>query len=424
MAGLCLGGARGLSATAALCAVLALPGAVLSSAHDGGVCVVRGTLEGRIGVELRLPDRWNGRYYQIGTGGFAGRIFPESLAWEAAKGNAAAMTDSGHRGEPMDARWAAGDARAVEDYGFHSIKVLSDAANKLIATYYGRAPAHRYFAGCSNGGRQALMAAQRYPADWDGVIAGAPANLWTRQLASFAGLQRRLAQLPPLDLATLRQVQREALATCPATSVESGIALRPTACRYRANDQRIAAVVAAGFEPTSAPSWAGWIVPGPTDPAAQVALAENAFRYLLRDEPSWTLAVGPRPISAAARRALDGDARGFAAFRRRGGKIVSYFGWGDPLIAPRPHLAWQRSLGASRDYYRLFMVPGMAHCQGGGVPDAFGQSPASPAAAADPAHDIRAALEAWVEAGRAPERLVAVRRQDGCIAERRTLRPL
>ena len=123
-----LGGARGLSAASALCAALTLPGAALSGVHDEGVCIVRGTLEGRIGFELRMPDRWNGRYYQIGTGGFAGRIFPESLAWEAVKGNAAAMTDGGHRGDSMDARWAAGDRRALEDYGHRSIKATSDAA--------------------------------------------------------------------------------------------------------------------------------------------------------------------------------------------------------------------------------------------------------------------------------------------------------
>ncbi|MCA1662143.1 MAG: tannase/feruloyl esterase family alpha/beta hydrolase [Novosphingobium sp.] len=402
---------------------MTLPGATLSGFHDDGVCVVRGTLEGRIGFELRLPDAWNGRYYQIGTGGFAGTIFPESLAWEAAKGNAAAMTDAGHRGEPMDARWAAGDARAVEDYGHRSIRLLSDAAAALIAGYYGRPARYRYFAGCSNGGRQALMAAQRYPTDWDGIVAGAPANLWTRQLTSFAELQGQLAQWPPLDAAMLAQVQREALATCPRRTVERGVALRPLACKYRPRDPRVAAIAAAGYEPTSASSWSGWAVPDPAGSSAQVVFAENAFRYLLGNDPAWTVRDGARPIADRTRRTLDADARDFSQFRKRGGKIVSYFGWADPLIAPRPHLDWQHSLRDSRDFYRLFMVPGMSHCQGGGVPDAFGQSPASPAAAADPQHDIRAALEAWVETDRTPERLVAVRWQDGRIVERRTLRP-
>jgi len=384
------------------------------------VCIVRGTLEGRIGFELRMPDRWNGRYYQIGTGGFAGRIFPESLAWEAVKGNAAAMTDGGHRGDSMDARWAAGDRRALEDYGHRSIKATSDAAARLIAAYYGRPARKRYFAGCSNGGRQALMAAQRYPADWDGIVAGAPANLLTRQLTSFAHLQRRLAALPPLDAATLARVHRAALARCPRGTVEAEIALAPERCRYRARDPRIAAIAAAGYEPTSTAGWTGWSVAAPGVPAAQVTFAEQAFRHLLHDEPGWTLQDRARPASAVTRRALDADGD-LRAFRRRGGKIVSYFGWADPLIAPRPHLAWQRSLGPSRHFYRLFMVPGMGHCQGGGVPDAFGQSPASPAAAADPEHDIRAALEAWVETGRAPERLVAVRWEGGRVAERRVL---
>lgn len=385
--------------------------------------MVRGTLEGRIGFELRLPDAWNGRYYQIGTGGFSGTIFPESLAWEAGRGNAAAMTDSGHRGASRDASWAAGDRRAIEDYGFRASKILSDAAAKLVLAYYGRRAAYRYFAGCSNGGRQALMAAARYPADWDGVIAGAPANPWTEQLASFARLQRRLAKLPPLDPATLAQAQSEALAACPPGSVENGAALRPDECRFRSPDPRVAAIAAAGYEPTSASSWAGWSVPGPAGPPAQTEFAENAFRYLLRNDPGWTVPSGSLGVAPAARRALDVEASALAAFRRRGGKIVSYFGWADPLIAPWPHLAWQRKVGGTRDFYRLFMVPGMGHCQGGNMPDAFGQSPASPSASADPGSDIRSALEAWVERGRAPETLTAVRWEGGRIAARQTLRP-
>ena len=384
--------------------------------------MVRGTLEGRIGFELRLPDRWNGRYYQIGTGGFAGRIYPESLAWEAAKGNAAAMTDSGHQAEPMDAGWAAGDRRAIEDYGHRSIKVLSDAAASLVRSYYGRAAEHRYFAGCSNGGRQALMAAQRYPADWDGVVAGAPANLWTRQLTSFARLQGKLAALPPLDAEELARTQQAALAACPPGTVEAGIASAPERCRYRPTDPRVAAIAEAGYVPTGASGWVGWIVAGPDAPAAQVTFAEQAFRHLLHDDPDWTVREPARRPSAAEPRALDADG-GLSAFRKRGGKVLSYFGWADPLIAPRPHLAWQRLLGPSRDFYRLFMVPGMEHCQGGGVPDSFGQSPASPAASRDPEHDIRAALEAWVERGIAPERLVAVRWDAGRIVARRTMRP-
>ena len=399
-----------------------LPNAQIAATHEAGVCIVRGTIDRRVGFELRLPDGWNGRYYQIGTGGFAGTIFPDSLAWEAAKGNAAAMTDAGHKGDPMDARWAEDNPEAVIDYGWRAIKLTSDAASALIRSYYGRASAHRYFAGCSNGGRQALMAGQRWPADWDGIVAGAPANLWTRQFATFASLQQQLAGIP-LDLAAIR---RDALAACPKGTVSGGVALAPMRCHYKPSDSRVAAIAAAGYEPTSAdPEWAHWIVNPDPEAPSQRRFAEQSWRRLLGKGAGWTIA-DYRPGDTAdpgLGETLDSD-RSLEPFRKRGGKIISYFGWGDAVIAPRPHLAWYRSLPDTAPYYRLFMVPGMAHCQGGDVPDAFGQSPVSPALSDDPRHDIRRAIEAWVEQGRVPTTIAAVQRDsNGAVIARRTLNP-
>ncbi len=386
--------------------------------HDGKNCRVEVQIAGRVGFQLWLPDAWNGRYYQIGTGGFAGQIFPDSLAWDAAKGNAVAMSDAGHRGDPMDAGWAMGDRQAVIDYGYRSIKTTSDAARVLIRRYYGRAANHRYFAGCSNGGRQALMAAMRWPMDWDGIVAGSPAALWTQQLASFAALQRQVERSPPIDPA---KVQREAWATCPKGTITNGVALDPERCHYRPADPLVRAIVAAGYEPTATGAWGKWIVNPDPAAASQRRFAEGGYRYLLRSNPGWQIAaydaVHDRPDAGVAE-TLDAT-RSLAAFRAKGGRIISYFGWADAVIAPRPYLAWYDGQGAQRrDWFRLFMVPGMFHCQGGGVPDAFGQSPASPAAAPDAEHDIRRALEAWVEDGRAPDRLAT----RGDLATR-TLRP-
>lgn len=129
------------------------------------ICRVRGVARpdpsSRIGFEVWLPARgWTGRYVQLGNGGFAGNIDLPGLAAESARGNAAAMTDTGHKADRFDASWAAGQPERIADYGHRSIKATSDAARALIRAYYGRAPEHRYFVGCSNGGRQALMAAQ------------------------------------------------------------------------------------------------------------------------------------------------------------------------------------------------------------------------------------------------------------------------
>ena len=356
--------------------------------YKDGVCIVTGMIAGRVGFELRMPDDWNGRYYQIGTGGFSGKIFPESLAWDAAKGNAVAMSDAGHRADPMDARWAKNNPEAVVDYGWRAIKLTSDASRLLIRAYYGHPAKHHYFAGCSNGGRQALIAAQRWPTEWDGIVAGAPLALWTRQFATFASLQKRLRG-KTIDAGA---IGREARAACPAGTLSGDVALDPEQCRYRPHDPDVAAITAAGYEPTATGGWPTWIT-GTAHPVQSVFAGQA--HYIL----------GNKRLNFRATFDATGS---LAAFRARGGKIISYFGWGDAALAPHPFAAWYDAQGAKRrDWFRLFMVPGMDHCQGGEVPDAFGQSLVSPAAAPDADHDIRRALEAWVEQGRVPAQLIA-----------------
>jgi feruloyl esterase len=209
-------------------------------------------------------------------------------------------------------------------------------------------------------------------------------------------------------------------------------------CLTATQAETLRQIQAEGFEPSSAAApenWSRWIVN--PDPAAQSQLtfAIQAFRYLLTDNPEWRVQdFNPnrdraRPDVLAA---LDADAVDFARFQARGGRIISYFGWGDALISPRAGIGYYRRVVAraggiarASAFYRLFMVPGMLHCQGGGVPDSFGQSPASPALQPDPEHDVRAALERWVERGKAPEFLTAVQYEKGRrVASSRVLRPV
>lgn len=415
-----------------------------STIETAPACRVRGIARpipaSRITFELWLPrDRWNGRYYQLGNGGFAGNIHFPSLAAEVARGNAAASTDTGHVGTGFDASWAAGRPERIVDYGHRSIKATSDAAHRLIRAYYGR-PAHRrYFAGCSNGGRQALMAAQRYPEDWDGIIAGAPANMWTRQLTTFASLQHRLRSVPGawIPPAKLPAIQRAALASCPPGSVRGGVAENPPACRFdparllcRAAEtdhcltapqvESLRRIQAAGYEPTSAAApdgWRDWILKVDPKANSQLTFATEAFRYLFGRGPRWTVRQFDRErdeVDPRLQRVLDADALDYGAFRRRGARIISYFGWADPVISPRTGLAYYRRVAAAaggyvpaQDFYRLFMVPGMAHCQGGVGPVSFGQSIIAPPLSGHRRHDIRAALEAWVEQGIPPDELIA-----------------
>jgi feruloyl esterase len=240
--------------------------------HQDGVCIVTGMIAGRVGFELRMPDDWNGRYYQIGTGGFSGKIFPVSLAWDAAKGNAVAMSDAGHRADSMDARWAKDNPEAVIDYGWRAIKLTSDASRALIRAYYGRPAKHHYFAGCSNGGRQALIAAERWPNEWDGIVAGAPLALWTQQFATFASLQARLRG-KTMDAAA---IGREARAACPLDTVTNGVALDPERCRYRPRDTDVAAIIAAGYEPTATGDWPTWIA-DPKGPVQSVMAGQAHY---------------------------------------------------------------------------------------------------------------------------------------------------
>jgi feruloyl esterase len=408
------------------------------------LCRVRGVAQptpvSRIGFELWLPARsWNGRYYQLGNGGFAGNIHLPSLAAEAARGNAAAATDTGHSGSGFDASWAAGQPERVVDYGHRSIKSTSDAAGSLIAAYYGRPPARRYFAGCSNGGRQALMAAARYPEDWDGIIAGAPANPWTEQLANFAAIQHQLRAVPggwlPVD--KLPAIQRRALAACrPAARVADGVAADPRHCPFdpaamqcRGAEIRdcltppqvrsVRRLIAAGYQPTGAAlpgGWDQWITATDTATPSQYSFATQAMRHLAA-RPDWEPRDFRQDDLKALRRLsplLDIRAGDLARFRDRGGRIIGYFGWADPLIAPGLGTGFYGEVtkamsgaAATQRFYRLFMIPGMLHCQGGPGATSFGQSLPAPAARADRQHDIRRALEAWVEQGIPPAAIVA-----------------
>ncbi len=434
------------------------------------VAVARPTSDSRIAFELWLPKAWNGRYSQLGNGGFAGNIDRASLANEIRRGNAAAMTDTGHKAGQFDASWALGHPEKVVDYGYRSIKVTADASRWLIRAYYGREARRRYYIGCSNGGRQALMAAQRYPSDWDGILAGSPAVYWTRQLASFAAIQHRLRARPEnwIAVSKLPVIQRAATAQCPAAAANGRQCLldaRELLCRGADGSGCLTAAQAItfnliqsgpegprgerlyyGFEPTGAAlpnNWNQWILNPDRDAPSNLAFATQAFRYLILDRPDWTVeefdlaqdfaraserTIAGRQLAAI----LDADDPDLARFAHRGGKMIMYIGWADAVISPTAGLAYyqnvMRRMGwDTQRFFRLFLVPGMQHCQGGLAPNSFGQAWIAPSMKADPEHDIRLALEAWVERGRKPGSLIAAKyegdQRSGRLLATQQLRP-
>jgi feruloyl esterase len=298
-----------------------------------------------------------------------------------------AATDTGHRADAFDASWARNHPEKIIDYGYRSLRETSRVAKALVREYYGEGARYSYFTGCSNGGRQALMAAQRFPEDWDGILAGAPAYAWTRQLATFAWIQH-------------------ALRTESADAVRRLVSEGP-------RDPQTGERLYFGFE---------------VDPAAEASaqrqFAEQFFRNMVHDDPHWRVEdfagrrdfdfAQQRPVGREAlSRVLDATDADLTAFEQRGGKLLMYFGRADALISPDAGVDYYervvaRAGGTERTqaFFRLFMVPGMAHCQGGAAPHAFGQAGIVPGLRDDPEHDIRRALEAWVEQGRAPERIV------------------
>ncbi|MBW8812271.1 MAG: tannase/feruloyl esterase family alpha/beta hydrolase [Caulobacterales bacterium] len=363
---LALTGAGPRDCAAMAAAALLHDGRVVWAEVSDGACRIGAELAptagSRIGVQLWLPlARWSGRYVQLGTGGFAGTIPTPALAAEVARGNAVGVTDTGHVGEDgFDARWAAGRPEAVAGYGYRSIKVAADAARALTAAFYGRAPAWRYFVGCSNGGRQGLMAAQRYPDDWDGVLAGAPALDWTGQLSRFARIQQALrrpgAAIPVAKLPLIQAAARAGRRVPTCRGADARDCLTP-------GQQAALAHIARDFDPAYAATpggWDTWIVN--PDPAAQTqaTFAEGFFRHMVQDRPDWRL----EDLSAAdLRRAralspvLDAQA-GLSRFRARGGKLVIYTGLADPVISPRPVIAYHQRAGGA-DFSRLYRIPGM-----------------------------------------------------------------
>lgn len=421
--------------------------------------VARPTTDSRIGFELWLPDGWNGRYAQLGNGGFAGNIDDASLANEIRRGNAAAMTDTGHVANQFDASWALGHPEKVIDYGYRSIKITADAATALIAKYYNAPPRRRYYIGCSNGGRQALMAAARYPADWDGIIAGSPVIGWTKALGTFAAIQHqlRLRRANWIPAQKLPAIQRAAMAAC-GSAAQAGPRLRTCrldvrrllcrkadtpGCLTPAQGLSLEIIQSGplgrngplyyGFDPRSAAypdGWNRWIANPDSDAPSQLAFATQAYRYLILDKPGWQVGnfdvnrdfvraserkVGGRALSDI----LDADRPDLGAFRDRGGKLIMYIGWADPLLSPAAPLAFYRKtvatsggLQSTQRFFRLFVVSGMGHCQGGLLPNAFGQAWVAPPLRGDSQHDVRLALEAWVEGGHAPFSLTAAKYED------------
>jgi hypothetical protein len=404
-------------------------------------------------IEVWMPvSGWNGRFRGQGNGGFAGEIDYQSMGVAAGQGYATAGTDTGHSASGLDARWALGHPEKVIDFGYRGIHEMTRVAKAAINAFYGKSPVRSYFAGCSNGGRQALMEAQRFPEDYDGILAGAPANFWTHLLTSalWDAQATTLDGSSYIPSSKLPAIARSVNAACDAQDgVADGMLVDPRQCRFApatmlchdgdsptcltapqvtalqklyegardAGGRRIFPGFLPGAEEGEG-GWGTWITGSAPGKALLFTFANGFFSNMVYDKADWDYksADVDRALKAAEERAartLDATDPDLKPFKDRGGKLILYHGWNDPAISALNTIDYyQAVVGTMRPaevepFLRLYMAPGVQHCGGGPGPDSFGQGGRPPAARAQ--HSLQLALERWVDGGTAPSTVVAAR---------------
>ena len=415
-------------------------------------CRITGILRPEIAFEVSLPIEWNGRFYMIGNGGHAGESLEDPLRTAQrnaalAMGFAFAQTNTGHdaRREPGATFVLSNPGKAL-DYAYRAVHLTAVTAKALTAQYYGRAVLRSYWNSCSNGGRQGLIEAQRYPQDFDGLVVNAP---WVSQTGFTIGAlwnQRALSGVS-LTAEKLALVAAKVLEKCDALDgLKDGLIDDPRQCHFDpradvpscptdsdagecltvAQAEAIAKIyrgpqsngktVFPGFMPGSeAPvagpqrsvsAWMNFIVPAvPEGRAADFNLAENTLRYLVFSPPkpdydyrSFDFDRDLHLLDAWSRQ-VDAASTDLTKFRARGGRLIMTYGWADQVLQPLMGVEYYEGVHArygarTTDFFRLFMVPGMTHCAGGNGTDRF---------------DSVSALIDWVEKGRPPEMLRATR---------------
>jgi feruloyl esterase len=410
---------------------------------------------------------WNGKYQGQGNGGFAGMIGYPGLGAAIKRGYATAGTDTGHSGG--DAAWALGHPEKVIDFGYRGIHEMTLKAKAIIDAFYGDHPQHSYFASCSDGGREALMEAQRFPEDYDGILAGAPANFWTHLLVGTMWVVQAttLDQASYIPAGKLPAIGAAVLAACDAQDgVVDGILNDPRQCHFDpttllckgadSNSCLTAPQVAALQKIYAGPhdsaghrlfpgymsgaeegpgGWMLWITGSQPGHSLLFFFGTQYFTNMVYEQAGWDYKTfnvdqATKLADSKTARALNATDPNLKPFRARGGKLILYHGWGDVAIpAPNTIDYYNRVVATmgprnTDSFLRLFMAPGMQHCGGGPGPNSFGQGANSPPY--DSEHNIYTAVEQWVEKGVAPSKIIATKYVDDFNPERgiKMTRPL
>jgi hypothetical protein len=418
--------------------------------------VIKPVEDSNIQFEVWMPaSGWNGKFQGVGNGGFAGSISYSGLADSVKHGYAAASTDTGHHTGTTDATWALGHPEKIVDFGYRAIHETAEKGKAIVHAFYGNAPRRSYFSSCSNGGRQALMEAQRFPADYDGIIAGAPANFWTHLLTtaivdSEALLADSASYIPASKVPAIEAATLEA---CDALDgVKDGVIDNPPKCHFNPSTllckgadsdscltaPQVAALqklyegprnskgeqIYPGYSVGGAAGpggWPLWITGSGPQKSLMFAFGTGFFKDMVFDDAAWDFRTfnvdrDTKIVDDKSSQRLNATNPDLSAFKKRGGKLIMYHGWSDAAIAPVNAINYYQSVVSkmgskdSQSFVRLFMVPGMQHCAGGPGPSSFGQFGA---AQSDPQHDMAAALELWVDKGVAPEQVIAAKYKVG-----------
>lgn len=415
--------------------------------------VIKPTTDSDIHFEVWMPaSDWNGKYLGVGNGGFAGTIDFNAMAGNLKRGYATAATDTGHQADSVDASWAYKHPEKVIDFGYRGLHETTERAKAIIQAFYGHAAQRSYFDSCSDGGREALMEAQRFPEDFDGILAGAPANYWTHMLASGIDVTKILYGNPPGYISTTRipAISAATLAACDGEDgVKDGVINDPPHCHFNpsallckgtasrncltapqivslkklysggqtANGTKLFPGAMPGAEEGPG-GWSLWITGQAPGLSLYGGFLENYFRYMVFEDPTWNaltanVETAERTADEKTARALNAIDPDLRRFESHGGKLILYHGWNDPAISPVNTINYYKSVTAALGqekttrFVRLYMVPGMQHCIGGPGATWFGQL--GTVTADGPKQGIFDALEQWVEKDAAPGDIVATK---------------
>lgn len=409
------------------------------------LCKLDGVIGKEINFSIWLPDAWNGKFVMGGQGGFAGRVDNQAIGMNALQqGYATAGTDTGHvaKDGTTDGSWAMGDLERIVNFAHAAIHRVTVTSKAVVQSRYGRAPERSYFAGCSNGGREALMAAQRYPDDFDGIVAGAPALDFQGIIATDAYVTQKMypdpknLDAPVLDKAARDVVSKAVLDKCDSLDgLKDNVMGDPRACKFDVKTiqckggakadcltpSQVAAVQAIAQGPMvngkpfhvgfpyggefSDAGWGLWLA-GKKDgvavgkPSLAHGFSTDFMRYFVKQDPTWNhsmlnLATLPGEMKSL-HATISPNNPDLSDFRKRGGKLLMYHGWSDAALSPFMSInyldkVYAHDAGAKGDV-RLFMMPGMMHCSGGPGADRV---------------DYIGTLDKWVSNKAAPDEMTA-----------------